>query len=64
MVIASSVAGLSVSGLPRFFFGFLTGGTVAVYIALRDTPPGYIENWRLGSEGERLTGRALRPLAR
>lgn len=40
--------------------GLLLGG----YLALLESPPAYIENWRTGAEGERRTARALAPLRR
>jgi Nuclease-related domain len=64
LVIAFTVAGNLIPGQTRFWFGLLAGATMAVYLALRDSPPGHIEKWRAGSEGERLTAKALRPLAR
>lgn len=47
-----------------WLFGVALGALMAVYIALRDSPPGYIENWRTGFEGERRTARVLAPLRR
>jgi len=64
IVIAFLVAVTLVSGQAKFWFGVLAGATMAVYLSLRDSPPPHIENWRSGSEGERRTARALRPLAR
>jgi Nuclease-related domain len=64
LVISFSVAGTLVSGQWKFWFGMLAGATMTFYLAARESPPAYIENWRLGSEGERRTAKALRPLAR
>jgi len=44
--------------------GFLLGALLTGYIAILESPPAYIENWRTGSEGERRTARALAPLRR
>jgi hypothetical protein len=33
-----------------------------VWIAVRGSPPAYIENWQQGAEGERKTEKALRRL--
>ncbi len=44
--------------------GFLLGALLTGYIAIVESPPAYIENWRTGSEGERRTARALAPLRR
>ncbi len=41
-------------------FGIGTG----VLIAIRESPPAYIENWKLGAEGERKTEKALASLER
>lgn len=44
--------------------GLLLGALLAGYIAVLESPPAHIENWRTGSEGERRTARALAPLRR
>lgn len=44
--------------------GIAMGAVCALYIALRDSPPAYIENWRTGAQGERRTARALARLPR
>jgi hypothetical protein len=36
---------------------------MGAWIALRETPPPYVENWHDGAEGERKTEKALEPLA-
>jgi hypothetical protein len=64
LFIALSVAGSLVAGQAKFWFGVLAGATMTAYLAVRDSPPAHIENWRLGSHGERRTARVLRPLAR
>lgn len=56
--------GLAQHRLWIWFFGLALGALVAMYAALRESPPGYIENWRTGFEGERRTARALAPLRR
>ena len=56
--------GLAQHRLWIWLFGLALGALMAVYIALRESPPGYIENWRTGYEGERRTARALAPLRR
>jgi hypothetical protein len=45
-----------------WFAGAAAGACAGVWIALRDTPPAYIENWHDGAQGERMTEKALRPL--
>ena len=44
--------------------GLVTGLLVGAWIALRDSPPHYVENWHDGAEGERKTEKALGPLER
>jgi hypothetical protein len=56
--------GLAQHRLWIWLLGLALGALMAVYIALRESPPGYIENWRTGFEGERRTARALAPLRR
>jgi hypothetical protein len=47
-----------------WMFGVLLGSLLTGYIALSESPPAYIENWRTGFEGERRTARVLAPLRR
>jgi hypothetical protein len=56
--------GLAQHRLWIWLFGLALGALMAVYIALRESPPGYIENWRTGYEGERRTARTLASLRR
>ncbi len=56
--------GLAQHRLWIWLFGLALGALIAVYTALRESPPGYIENWRTGYEGEQRTARALAPLRR
>lgn len=44
--------------------GVIFGLGVAAVIAVRESPPSYIENWQLGAEGERKTEKALKKLER
>jgi Nuclease-related domain len=44
--------------------GMVTGLLLGAWIALRDSPPRYVENWHDGAEGEKKTERALGPLER
>jgi hypothetical protein len=50
--------------LTSWFLGLALGALVAIYIALRDSPPAHIERWRTGAEGELRTARTLAPLRR
>jgi hypothetical protein len=47
-----------------WWLGVALGGVLAIYAALRESPPPYIENWRTGLEGEQRTAKALAPLRR
>jgi hypothetical protein len=47
-----------------WMLGVLLGSLLTGYIAISESPPGYIENWRTGYEGEQRTARALAPLRR
>ncbi|MGC2374422.1 MAG: nuclease-related domain-containing protein [Solirubrobacteraceae bacterium] len=47
-----------------WYAGALTGICTGVWIAFRETPPPYVENWHDGAEGERKTEKALKPLGR
>jgi hypothetical protein len=47
-----------------WMLGVLLGSLLTGYIALSESPPGYIENWRTGYEGEQRTARVLAPLRR
>jgi|GEM_PF-2018968 len=57
------VAGLFVVGHPEAWAAGVVFGTAAgAFVALRDSPPEYVDKWRRGAEGERKTARALRRL--
>ncbi len=62
LVIGFAIAGTVVTGQAKFWLGALAGGTMALYMALRESPPWHIEKWRVGEEGERRTAKALRQL--
>lgn len=42
--------------------GMVCGGSVATWIALRESPPPHVEHWRMGAEGERKTAQTLQKL--
>lgn len=42
-----------------WFAGLVAGAGGAAWIAIRESPPDYVENWREGADGERRTERAL-----
>jgi hypothetical protein len=62
VVVALSVASTLVSGQTKYWLGVVAGATMALYAAVRDSPPWHIEKWRSGEEGEHRTAKALRRL--
>lgn len=49
---------------PRLTFtsGIITGALLAMFIALRESPPSWVEQWLTGSQGEQWTDKELRKL--
>lgn len=64
LMVWSVVAILAMHPFGIWASGMAFGALVAMYAALRESPPAHIENWRTGFEGERRTARALAPLRR
>ena len=61
--VALGLAGLFIDGhIAAWAAGAAFGIGLSVWIALRESPPAYIENWRVGADGERKTEQALRSL--
>ena len=56
------LAGWFVPGQAKWYLALVAGAAGGVTVALRDTPPPYIEAWRLGQEGERRTAKRLKRL--
>jgi hypothetical protein len=48
----------------RFWIGFGPGAGAAAALVLFDSPPGHIERWRTGFDGEKATSRQLAPLVK
>ena len=55
---------LDVHGRWPLILGVILGAVFAGFFTILESPPAYIENWRVGSEGELRTARALAPLRR
>jgi len=51
---------------PRWIWaaGVVTGSMLGVFVALRGSPPPWIENWQDGAWAEERTGKVLHPLQR
>jgi hypothetical protein len=63
--IVVGLVGLLLEGhLASWGAGIAFGLGVGALMALRDSPPAYIENWHIGAEGERKTEKALKTLDR
>jgi hypothetical protein len=62
LVVASLVGERLVSGSYKYVLGLLGGAALSFGVFAWDSPPWRIENWRYGSEGERLTGKELEAL--
>lgn len=52
----------SLEGDMKMWLGVIAGCALTIYVALRDEPPQYIENWRTGAHGEARTAKALKSL--
>jgi hypothetical protein len=50
LVLGFAIAGTLVAGQAKFWLGTLAGATMAVYLALRESPRWHIEKWRMGEE--------------
>jgi hypothetical protein len=63
--IAVGLVGLIIEGhLAAWVAGVVFGVGTGALMAVRESPPAYIENWKLGAEGEQKTEKALMPLER
>lgn len=60
-VLASYLAGQAWPAI-SWAAGLLGGVALAFWVAARESPPGWIDNWRAGADGEELTAKALREL--
>jgi hypothetical protein len=64
-VVLLRLAGLVIDGhIAAWAAGSAFGLSLGVWIAVRESPPAYVENWRVGAEGERETEKALSALDR
>lgn len=60
--MAVAVVGALLTDIDIFFIGVVSGAAIAMVMWVRDDPPPFIENWRLGRDGERWTESELRSL--
>jgi hypothetical protein len=61
--VLAGLAGLLIERhLVSWLAGMVCGAGVGVWITMRESPPGYIENWQTGAEGEQKTQEALESL--
>lgn len=63
-LLAFAVVGVLLTDIDIFFIGLVSGAAIAMVMWVRDDPPAFIENWRLGRDGERWTETELRSLER
>ncbi|MGB7589362.1 MAG: NERD domain-containing protein [Solirubrobacterales bacterium] len=63
-IVVGIVVGILAGNFIAWFAGMVAGAFAAMWIVLRETPPRYVEKWHDGTEGERKTEKALRPLER
>jgi hypothetical protein len=59
---ALAVVGVLLTDIDIFFIGVVSGAAITMVMWVRDDPPPFIENWRLGRDGERWTERELSSL--
>lgn len=60
--LAVYVGATLTAGNVSLVLAFSSGGMFSLWIALRESPPEWVEHWRTGGEGERRTARQLRKL--
>jgi hypothetical protein len=48
----------------EFTSGLVSGGLIAIFMALRESPPGWVDQWLTGAQGEQWTDEQLRKLER
>jgi hypothetical protein len=48
----------------EFTSGLVSGALMAIFIALRESPPGWVDQWLTGAQGEQWTDEQLRRLER
>jgi Nuclease-related domain len=61
--VVLGLAGLVIYGHPVVWGAGLAAGLgLGVWLTIRESPPGYIENWLDGADGERKTAKALQTL--
>jgi len=58
VLAAAANVGFYLLGQP-WMGGFVAGAVVTLWVLVRDSPPGWIENWQLGAWGEQKTAKEL-----
>jgi hypothetical protein len=61
VIVAFWIAAAVWSAL-EFTSGLVSGALLAVFVALRESPPGWVDQWLMGSQGELWTDEQLRKL--
>lgn len=61
-ILVASLVAASLWPSRGWLWGFLGGGSSALFLIARLSPPGWIEHWQFGAWGEQATAKALRPL--
>lgn len=62
MVIPFHLAALLVGGQWDWAAGLSVGALITFVVAILDSPPAHIEQWRTGAQGEKSTAKMLRRL--
>ena len=65
LVVAAIIVATVLAAWPHvwpWLGGVASGGALALYLALRESPPPWIENYQVGALGEERTAKTLEPL--
>ena len=61
-IVVAFAVGITTRHVVAFSAGLIAGAFYAMWIIFREMAPRYVEVWRDGGEGERMTEKALKPL--